>query len=204
MRPALEVSGDFYDVFPLPVGRLGLVVADVSGKGVATPFFMAVMRTLLRGVAGECESPAGCMVRVYDTLCRENPIDMFVTALYAKLDEATGAVRLVNAGHCEPILVRVNGTAVTVKRAGNPPLGVTSWRALAERSLTLGLGEMPFLYTDVKGEQFRMIRLVEIAQASAGRSPQELMLAVIGRVEKFSAGTLQADDITCLVVRRNG
>jgi sigma-B regulation protein RsbU (phosphoserine phosphatase) len=69
---------------------------------------------------------------------------------------------------------------------------------------------MLFLYTDgvteavnTEGEQFRTTRLIEIAQASAGRSPQELMLAVIGRVEKFSAGTLQADDITCLVVRRN-
>ena len=211
MRPALEVSGDFYDVFPLPAGRLGLVVADVSGKGVAAAFFMAVTRTLLRGVAGECESPAGCLVRVNDALCRENPIDMFVTALYAELDEATGAVRLVNAGHCEPIVVRADGTAETVRRAGNPPLGVTAGRDFAERSVTLGPGEMLFLYTDGvteavngKGEQFHMTRLVEIAQASAGQSPQELMLAVIGRVEKFSAGTLQADDITCLVVRRNG
>ena len=211
MRPALEVSGDFYDVFPLPAGRLGLVVADVSGKGVAAAFFMAVTRTLLRGVAGECESPAGCLGRVNDTLCRENPIDMFVTALYAELDEATGAVRLVNAGHCEPIVVRADGTTETVRRAGNPPLGVTAGRDFAERSVTLGPGEMLFLYTDGvteavngKGEQFHMTRLVEIAQASAGQSPQELMLAVIGRVEKFSAGTLQADDITCLVVRRNG
>ena len=125
-----------------------------------------------------------------------------MTALYAELDEATGAVRLVNAGHCEPIVLRADGTAETVKRAGNPPLGVMAGRQFAEGSLTLAPGEMLFLYTD--GEQFRMARLVEIARASAGRSPQELMLAVIGRVEKFSAGTLQADDITCLVVRRNG
>ncbi len=210
MRPALEVSGDFYDVFPLGAGRLGLVVADVSGKGVAAAFFMAVTRTLLRSMAGECSSPAGCLARVNETLCRENPIEMFVTALYAELDEATGVVRLANAGHCEPIVVRADGTAGTVRRAGDPPLGVMAGRQFAERSVSLEPGEMLFLYTDgiteavnVEGEQFRMARLVEIAQASAGRSPQELMLAVIGRVEKFSAGTLQADDITCLVVRRN-
>jgi len=210
MRPALEVSGDFYDVFPLPDGRLGLVVADVSGKGVAAAFFMAVTRTLLRGVAAECGSPAACLARVNETLCRENPIDMFVTALYAELDEATGVVEMVNAGHCEPVVIRAGGGAETVRRAGNPPLGVMAGRTFAERSVTLGPGDMLFLYTDGvteavnrEGEQFRMSRLVEIAQASAGRSPQELMLAVIGRVEKFSAGTLQADDITCLVVRRN-
>ncbi|HEY4166272.1 MAG TPA: SpoIIE family protein phosphatase [Reyranella sp.] len=211
MRPALEVSGDFYDVFPLAAGRLGLVVADVSGKGVAAAFFMAVTRTLLRSMAGDCSSPASCLARVNETLCRENPIEMFVTALYAELDETTGAVRLANAGHCEPIVVRADGTAGTVRRAGDPPLGVMAGRRFAERSMSLEPGEMLFLYTDgvteavnVEGEQFRTARLVEIAQASAGRSPQELMLAVIGRVEKFSAGTLQADDITCLVVRRNG
>jgi serine phosphatase RsbU (regulator of sigma subunit) len=210
MRPALEVSGDFYDVFPLPDGRLGLVVADVSGKGMAAAFFMAVTRTLLRGIAAECGSAADCLARVNETLCRENPIDMFVTALYAELDEATGVVQLVNAGHCEPIVVRADGRTETVRRAGNPPLGVTAGRIFAERSVTLGPGEMLFLYTDgvteavnLEGEQFRMARLVEIAQASAGQSPQELMLTVIGRVEKFSAGTLQADDITCLAVRRN-
>ncbi len=210
MRPALEVGGDFYDVFPLTDGRLGLVVGDVSGKGVAAAFFMAVTRTLLRDVAGEGGTPADCMARVNQRLCRENPIDMFVTALYAELDEATGAVRLVNAGHCEPIVVRVDGTAETVRRAGNPPLGVMDGRQFTERGVTLAPGEMLFLYTDgvteavnLDGEQFRVARLVDIAQAEVGRSPQELMLDVIGRVEKFSAGTLQADDITCLVVRRN-
>jgi serine phosphatase RsbU (regulator of sigma subunit) len=211
MRPALEVGGDFYDVFQLPACRLGLVVGDVSGKGVAAAFFMAVTRTLLREVAAEGAPPAACMARVNKTLCHENPIDMFVTALYADLDEATGEVRLVNAGHCEPIVVRADGTTEIVKRSGNPPLGVMDGRQFKESNVTLAPGEMLFLYTDgvteavnLEGEQFRMARLVEIAQAEAGRSPQELMLAVIGRVETFSAGTLQADDITCLVVRRNG
>ena len=138
MRPALEVSGDFYDVFPLPDGRLGLVVADVSGKGMAAAFFMAVTRTLLRGIAAECGSPADCLARVNETLCRENPIDMFVTALYAELDEATGVVQLVNAGHCEPIVVRADGSTETVRRAGNPPLGVTAGRAFAETQRDAG------------------------------------------------------------------
>ena len=87
MRPALEVGGDFYDVFPLGRGRLGLVIADVSGKGMAAAFFMAVTRTLLRGTALAGASLAECVAHVNRTLCRENPIDMFVTALYAELDE---------------------------------------------------------------------------------------------------------------------
>ena len=67
-------------VFPFTAWRLGLVEADVSGKGVAAAVFMAVTRALLRSMAGECESPAGCLARVNETLCRENPIEMFVTA----------------------------------------------------------------------------------------------------------------------------
>jgi len=209
MKPALEVGGDFYDVFALDNGRLGLVVADVSGKGVAAAFFMAVTRTMLKGIAVSGARPADCLARVNEALCRENPIDMFVTVLYAELDESTGAVTFVNAGHCEPI-VASRGKAELIKRSGNPPLGVIPNRAFVERSFTLGPDEMLFFYTDGvteasnrDGDQFRVRRLLDIAQRFAGRSPQELMLGVIEGVDSFSAGTVQADDITCLVVRRN-
>ena len=210
MKPALEVGGDFYDVFPLENGRLGLVVADVSGKGVAAAFFMAVTRTMLRSVALAGATPAECLGRVNEALCRENPIDMFVTALYAELDEASGVVRFVNAGHCEPIVMAAGGEAQLLRRSGNPPLGVMADKTFVERSFTLAPGEMLFLYTDGVteasnrgGDQFRVRRLLDIARQFAGRLPQELMLAVIGEVESFSAGTVQADDITCLVIRRN-
>jgi len=210
MRPALEVGGDFYDVFPLGRGRLGLVIADVSGKGMAAAFFMAVTRTLLRGTALAGASLAECVAHVNRTLCRENPIDMFVTALYAELDESSGAVNLVNAGHCEPIVTAPNGTARLIRRSGNPPLGVIEDRVFAEHGFTLLPGEMLFLYTDGiteasnrAGEFFRIQRLMDIAQRFADRPPHDLMLAVTDSVDRFSVGTLQADDITCLVVRRN-
>lgn len=210
MRPALEVGGDFYDVFPLGDGRLGLVIADVSGKGMAAAFFMAVTRTLLRGTALAGASLAECIAHVNRTLCRENPIDMFVTVLYAELDERTGAVNFVNAGHCEPIVTAPNGTARLLRRSGNPPLGVIADRVFAEHSLILAPGEMLFLYTDgvteaanQAGEFFRIQRLVDVAQRFADRSPHDLMLAVTDSVDRFSVGTMQADDITCLVVRRN-
>jgi serine phosphatase RsbU (regulator of sigma subunit) len=210
MKPALEVGGDFYDVFPVAPGRLGLVVADVSGKGVAAAFFMAVTRTMLRGVALTGLPPSDCMGHVNDSLCRENPIEMFVTAIYAELHEASGRVTLVNAGHCEPIIMRADGHAELLRRSGNPPLGVMEHKAFAELSFTLGEGEMLFLYTDGiteafdrDGGLFNVHRLLEIAQSSSTRTPHELMLAVIGGVEIFSAGTLQSDDMTCLVIRRN-
>ncbi len=210
MRPALEMSGDFYDVFPIEGGRLGLVVADVSGKGVASAFFMAVTRTMLRNAALGGVAPAECIMRVNEALCRENPVDMFVTAFYGELDEASGIVQFVNAGHCEPIVVRAAGTVELLKRAGNPPLGVVAGRTFAESGVTLAPGDMLFLYTDGvteaanrEGEMFRVPRLLEDVRGLADRSPQDLMLSVIEGVESFSAGTLQADDITCLVVRHN-
>ena len=138
-------------------------------------------------------------------------MDMFVTVLYAELEEASGTVRFVNAGHCEPIVTDAGGQVRLLKRSGNPPLGVMPDRAFAECNLTLAPGEMLFLYTDGvteavnrDGDQFRAQRLLDTAQRFAGRSPQELMLAVVGDVESFSAGTVQADDITCLVVRYLG
>jgi serine phosphatase RsbU (regulator of sigma subunit) len=210
MRPALEVSGDFYDVFPLDGGRLGLVIADVSGKGVAAAFFMAVTRTMLRSVALTGAAPCDCVARVNQALCRENPIDMFVTALYAELDEHSGAVRFVNAGHCEPIVLDGAGNARLIKRSGNPPLGVMPKKTFVERDFILAPGEMLFLYTDGvteapnrAGDLFNTRRLLEITRQFGGQSPRDLMLSVIDNVERFSAGTVQADDITCLVVRRN-
>ena len=117
MRPALEVGGDFYDFFPISDGRLALVVADVSGKGVAAAFFMAVTRTMLRGIASAGEVPADCIAHVNEALCRENPIDMFVTVVYAVLSEASGQVRFVNAGHCEPIVTSADGKARLLKHS---------------------------------------------------------------------------------------
>jgi serine phosphatase RsbU (regulator of sigma subunit) len=210
MRPALEVSGDFYDVFPLDGGRLGLVIADVSGKGVAAAFFMAVTRTMLRSEALTGRAPADCVAHVNQTLCCENPVDMFVTALYAELDARSGAVKFVNAGHCEPIVMDADGNARLIKRTGNPPLGVMPKKEFAERDFVLAPGEMLFLYTDGvteatnrAGELFKTERLLDITRQFGRHSPQELMLSVIDNVERFSAGTVQADDITCLIVRRD-
>jgi sigma-B regulation protein RsbU (phosphoserine phosphatase) len=165
---------------------------------------------MLRSVALTGLRPSECVGHVNDSLFRENPIEMFVTAIYAELHEVSGSVTLVNAGHCEPIITRADGHAELLRRSGNPPLGVMENKAFAELSFTLGEGEMLFLYTDGiteafdrDGGLFNVQRLLDITRNSAARSPNELMLAVIGGVEAFSAGTLQSDDMTCLVIRRN-
>ena len=92
-------------------------------------------------------APAACVAKVNEALCRENPLDMFVTALYAELDERSGTVSFVNAGHCEPIVMDGDGHARLIRRSGNPPLGVMPKRTFVERNFVLAPGEMLFLYT---------------------------------------------------------
>src|SRR5262249_21362000 len=157
--------------------------------GVAAAFFMAVTRTMLRSMALDGSRPADCIAQVNEALCRENPINMFVTALYAELDEVSGQVVLVNSGHCEPIVTSAEGKPRLLRRAGNPPLGVLPGQTFAESSCALAPGEMLFLYTDGlteafsrEGDLFRVRRLMEIAELASAQSPQELMLAVIGGV----------------------
>ena len=135
---------------------------------------------------------------------------MFVTALCAELEERSGTVSFVNAGHCEPIVMDGDGHARLIRRSGNPPLGVMPKRTFVERNFVLAPGEMLFLYTDGMteapnraGDLFNTERLLEITRQFGSRSPQESMVTVIDNVERFSAGTVQADDISCLVVRRN-
>ncbi len=208
MRPAFEMAGDFYDVFRIGERKLALVVGDVSGKGIAAAFFMAVTRTTLHDIALRGIAPADCIAGVNETLCAENALDMFVTLFYAEFDEATGEVDYVNAGHCEPVIAGAGGARLLV-RSGNPVLGIMPKRRFVAGRFTLAPGETLFLYTDgiteafdPAGSLYEVKRLLAVAEIEANKSPRELMLAVIGSVDAFANGAVQSDDITCLAVRR--
>jgi len=84
------MGGDFYDFIELPDGRIGLVMADVSGKGVPAAFFMAVARTNLRDLAAHYTEPGACLARTNEMLCAQNPMDLFVTVFYCVFDATTG------------------------------------------------------------------------------------------------------------------
>jgi serine phosphatase RsbU (regulator of sigma subunit) len=208
MRPAYEMAGDFYDVFHIGDRKLALVVGDVSGKGIAAAFFMAVTRTTLHDIALRGIAPADCIAGVNETLCAENPLDMFVTLFYAEFDEATGEVVYVNAGHCEPVIAGAGGVRL-LTGTGDPVLGILPGRRFAAGRFTLAPDETLFLYTDgvteafdPAGSLYEVKRLIAVAEAAANKSPRELMLAVISSVDTFAQGAVQSDDITCLAVRR--
>src|SRR6202034_568217 len=109
MIPATTMGGDFYDFIELPDGRVGLVMADVSGKGVPAAFFMAVARTNLRDLAARYVEPGAWLKHTHEVLCTQNPMDLFVTVFYAVFDTLTGVLCYANGGHNQPYLRHADG-----------------------------------------------------------------------------------------------
>jgi sigma-B regulation protein RsbU (phosphoserine phosphatase) len=208
MQAAREVGGDFYDFFILPDGRLGLVIADVSGKGMSAALFMAVTRTLLRMVALSGVDAAQCLSTVNALLAADNPEMMFVTAHYATLDPATGALEYASAGHPPPLLVGAEGAVRELPGCDGIVLGVRPAQEYPLRRQTLAPDEVLFLYTDgvteaadPAGNLFGEERLAATLAPHGGLHCQDLLAAVVREVMAFAASAPQADDITCLALR---
>ncbi|MFV3130807.1 SpoIIE family protein phosphatase [Niveispirillum sp. KHB5.9] len=208
MVPAKEVGGDFYDYFPLPDGRLGVAVADVSGKGVPAAFFMAISRTLLRATAGFTHSPSRCVAQVNDLLAAENPELMFVTLFYGILDPATGRFDYCNAGHNQPLLVRGDGTVAVLPGTGDTALAVVEDMEYHDGQLFLSPGDTLFLFTDGVTEAFDVDeqlfgdpRLIAGAPAIATLANSAVPGHMVALVNEFARGAPQADDITCVSLR---
>jgi sigma-B regulation protein RsbU (phosphoserine phosphatase) len=208
MQAAREVGGDFYDFFLLPDGRLGLVMADVAGKGVSAALFMAVTRTLLRMVALSGVDPAQCLFTVNELLAADNAEMMFVTAHYAVLDPATGLLEYASAGHPAPFLIGDGAAPRELPGCDGMALGIRPAQEYPLRRTVLAAGDVLFLYTDgvneaedAAGRFFGKERLAAALASHRGLPCQELIAAVVGEVTGFAAGAPQADDITCLALR---
>ncbi len=211
MTPAQELGGDFYDCFRLPDGRLGVVMADVSGKGVPAAFFMAISRTVTRAAAQEHSAAGRCLHDVNEAICAQNPHDLFVTLFYGILDPASGRFDYANAGHNAPFVIGVDGEIRELPPTGGIVVGIMPGLDYAERSTSLVPGDTLFLYTDGiseamngDGDAFEEERLKRVlAQASAAPLPV-MVDNVTEAVEAFVGDAPQSDDITCLVVRYLG
>ena len=146
-QPAREVGGDFYDLFELEDGRLGLVVGDVTDKGIPAALVMATTRTMLRVSAQRLFPPAEVLKRANDVLVADIPPNMFITCLYAILDTESGRLVYANAGHDLPYL-RHNGSDVEELRARGMPLGLMPGMEYEEKETTLERGESVLFYSD--------------------------------------------------------
>jgi sigma-B regulation protein RsbU (phosphoserine phosphatase) len=208
MWPARQLAGDFYDVLELPDGRLGVLIADVSGKGVPAAFFMGISRTVLRSAAREGQSPGTCLALANDALCRTNPMDLFVTVFYGILNPRDGTFFYANGGHTSPLLVRDGaGAPVPLEGTGSFVLGGLEGIPYPERSVQLEPGDAVLLYTDgvteaqnAAGEAFAEARLIRAAGETRGLDPGAMATHVTEAVRAFTGSAAPADDLTCLVL----
>ena len=211
MVPAKEVGGDFYDYFAIDERRIGLVIADVSGKGIPAAFFMLIARTLLKATALIGESPGRVLTALNDMLEAENEQMMFVTAFYAVVDTESGHVTFANAGHNPTYRIGGDGQLSTLPMDPGLALAIMPGFSFEERETRLAPGETLFLYTDgvneafnEAGDQFGEPRLEAELEAHAGASPDAICDAMRASVEAFSTGVEQSDDITTVAIRYLG
>jgi sigma-B regulation protein RsbU (phosphoserine phosphatase) len=207
MIPATTMGGDFYDFIPLADGRIGLVIADVAGKGVPAAFFMAVARTSLRDLAPAHATPGACLAQANEQLCSQNPLDLFVTVFYCIFEPATGMLRYANGGHNPPYLRHADGSVEPLSGVGGLVLGAMGGIEYPDHAVQLRAGERLVLYTDGVTEAFNLAneaygerRLMAEIHAHGAGSVVGLVDGICRDVEEFAAGAPQSDDITLVVL----
>jgi len=218
---ALMVGGDFYDFFMIDRNHLGVVIADVSGKGIPGALIMAVVRSVLRAEARDTTSPKEALRRVNERLLTDTKDNVFVTITYAILDIPNQRLRFVRAGH-EPILVRhqpestgedaallaprINQFLPEGMAVGLMPGDIFS--STEELEIQLTPGDVVLLYTDgaieavdVESREYGRPKLVEMLLREGGRSAEELVAELTRDIKRFSSGIPQHDDITLVALR---
>jgi predicted ATPase/serine phosphatase RsbU (regulator of sigma subunit) len=206
-QPARAVGGDFYDVIELPEGRLGIVIGDVTDKGVPAALLMATVRGVLRGAAQRLQEPALVLQHVNDVLCPDIPSAMFITCLYAVLEVASGRLRLANAGHMIPFQ-RQAGAAADLQVAGLP-LGAMAGMRYQEGEVELTPGTGLVFHSDglaeahnPQGEMFGFPRMRQLI-AEQPACDQTLITRLLDELAQFTgAGWEQEDDITVMTLER--
>ncbi len=207
-KPAREVSGDFYDFMTLPDGRIGVLVADVTDKGVPAAMVMATSRSILRAVAERLLEPGAVLARVNDLLYPDIPQKMFVTCLYLVLDPNTGLMQYANAGHNLPYVRTSDG--VVELRATGMPLGLMPGMPYEQKEFTIQPGQTVLLSSDgiveahsVAREMFGFPRMQQLMaqHPGGGKLIDFLMAALNGFV---GVDYEQEDDITLVTIQRLG
>ncbi len=199
-EPCYEVGGDWYDYIKLPSGKIGVVLADVSGKGLAAAFLMSSARTVIRLLGMEEESPAKLLSKVNGIFTAELPGSRFITLIYAVIDPKTGNITIANAGHTQPIICSDAGSRYLAIKSGIP-LGIKEYEYYENR-FTMKKGDKLFLYSDgvteamnSKQEFFDNDRLI-MSLSKPGADIKSLNQDV----KKFIYGHEQSDDLTIVMI----
>ena len=206
--PAKEVGGDFYDFIPVGSQKWGLVIADVSGKGVPAALFMALSRTLVRANVSDSVTVSEAIHKTNSLIAENDRSNMFVTLFYGVLDPVKMTLTYVSAGHNPPFMLRKGGNDIIMLKARGVALGVVPDIGLEEKEIKLDTGDIVVLYTDgvteaINGreEQFGQDRVITITEKSRNWTAAEIIQQIKDRVLEFSQGQPQFDDITLMVLK---
>jgi sigma-B regulation protein RsbU (phosphoserine phosphatase) len=210
MVAAKEVGGDFYDFFLIDEHRLGIVIGDVSGKGVSAAIFMAVSRTLIRATGLKGDTVSECMRYANNLLCKESVSCMFVTVFYGILNTQTGVIDYVNAGHNPPFILSANGIR-KVEMTNGLALGVLDDFKFQSKKIQMEKGDQLLLYTDgvveainLKELAYSEERFKNLLNQRLNQPVESIIKETFTDVNDFVAGAPQFDDITLLGLTYNG
>ncbi len=208
MRPARRVGGDFYDFFLIDDDRLGIVIGDVSGKGIPAALFMAVSRTLLRATALQGAAPEVCLDYANRILGRQGEPGVYVTAFYGILNCASGVLEFCIGGHNPPYRVSPGGELRAIAEPASIVVGLLPDSEYTRGTEQLVPGDSLFLFTDgvteaMNAQQrfFGERRLKQALAAASGLAPREMVEAIQAAIAEFSAGAPPSDDVTAMALK---
>jgi len=211
--PARQVSGDYFDYIQVDEKRLGVAIADVSGKGVPASLIMAICRSVLRAEAARNPSPADVLRKVNRQLYPDIKEDMFISMAYLILDHQRDGVTLARAGHDAPLLYKRASQSVTPLKSPGMVVGIDSGnvfdRLTTDFAVPLERDDCLVLYTDgvtealnSAGDEFGLDRMIQSVRASASDGAQTIVKRIIEDVRNFTGSFPQNDDITLIAIRK--
>lgn len=211
LEPAKHVGGDLYDFFLIDDDHLFVLVGDVSDKGVPAALFMAVTKTLIKGIIEQGHEPSEVLARVNNELCQGNNTCMFVTLFCGILNLPNGELRYTNAGHNPPVLQSPGQAPQWLEMPSGMVLGGMEDSVYQTMKLELSAGDKLLMYTDgvteamnPNKELYSETRLEQEIQARATATPEALVVGILETVHRFSGDAPQSDDITMVALLYNG
>ncbi len=212
--PARQVAGDFYDFFQLDNSaefptNLGILIADVTDKGMPAALFMALTRSTLRASMVNASSPQDGMLRANRLVTADSPQSMFVSVFYLQVSAMNGRIAYVNAGHNPPILLRSAAQSFEFLTRTGMVLGIDDLAGYHEQSLELTPGDCLLLYTDgvtdavnPAGEPFDVERLGSVFKGSKDQTPSQILTSIEQALSQFTGGAAPFDDLTLVLIKR--
>lgn len=200
--PAQEVGGDFYDFIQVDDSRTGIVIGDVSGKGVPAALYMAKLGSDLRTLAFTEKAPAAALRQLNDLLADRSRRGMFASVLYLELDSRSSSMTVSNAGHLPPLVKKTDGTVAKISSSGGSPLGILKGMQFGQETFQVFPGDTVILYTDGiieamndRKELYGYERFKEIIRKSPSGA-EALKSAILADVNCFTGLGPQHDDMT--------